>query len=72
MLEQITLYLTSRTVWAAIIAFAATVSGFFGVRIVEADQVAIVDAITSITASVASIAAVYFRVNPKANLSDKV
>ena len=59
----------SRTIWASVIAVAAVIAGYFRFEIVEADQAALVDAITSIVGAVAGVIAIYTRATAKASLT---
>lgn len=60
-MEDVKPWWQSRTIWASIVAVLAVVAGYFRFELVEADQAALVDAITSIIGAVAGVLAIYTR-----------
>lgn len=54
--------LQSRTVWAAVVAFAAIVASYTGVPFTEGEQAELLDLITTTVAGIGTICAILYRI----------
>lgn len=60
-MDEVKGILQSRTVWSALVSVIALLASKAGYSIVEADQAAIVDAVSTVIAALGSVSAIYFR-----------
>lgn len=58
----------SKTVWASIVAFSATIAGVFGVKIAPEEQATLIEGISGATGAAALVVAIIGRRNAKGPL----